>query len=101
MLHHGYLPSQVDHIDGNRENNKIENLREATHQQNIINQKRATTNKSGFKNVHWRKDKNKWCVELIVNGKKKHIGYFDDLEVAKTKLMEIRNETHQEFSNNG
>lgn len=98
IMHHGFIPIRVDHKDGNPLNNNINNLREATHQQNIINQKRATTNTSGFKNVHWRKDKNKWCVELIVDGKKKHIGYFEDLELADLVAHEAKDKFHGKYA---
>ena len=46
FLHqHGYLPKCLDHIDGNRENNKIENLREVTQQQNCLNSKHKSHSK--------------------------------------------------------
>src|ERR1700761_6742388 len=44
----GLWPSQVDHRDGDRLNNKWENLRLATHGQNVLNAKRAKNNTSGF-----------------------------------------------------
>lgn len=41
LYHHGYLPEFLDHIDGNRSNNNIGNLRESTHQENCRNQKKS------------------------------------------------------------
>ena len=69
MYHHGYFPEAVDHIDGDRFNNKIENLREATHVENHYNRKVQKNNKSGSKNVCWHKLINKWSVDLTVNKK--------------------------------
>jgi hypothetical protein len=100
MMHHGYMPPRVDHKDGNPLNNDISNLRAATHQQNITSQKLAVTNTSGFKNVHWHSDKNKWCVQLLINQKKKHIGYFEDVELADLVAQEARAKYHGEFARN-
>jgi len=63
LYHHGYLPKFVDHIDGNKKNNRIENLREATKSQNAMNQKVSTRNTSGIKGVMWHKRDKKWFVQ--------------------------------------
>lgn len=101
LYHYGYIPEYVDHIDGNPNNNNIDNLRECTKQQNNWNRKSNINSSSNIKGISWYKPYNKWRVQIRLNGKKKHLGYFDDLEVAKIKIMEIRDEIHQEFSNNG
>jgi hypothetical protein len=98
MFHHGYFPKEVDHIDGNKSNNKIENLRPASHLENLRNQKIRTDNVSGHKNVGWAKREQKWRVRLTVNGKDKHIGYFDDRELADLVAVEATNKFHKEFS---
>jgi hypothetical protein len=91
LIFYGYLPKFIDHIDGNPSNNKIENLREVTHSQNIQNSKKIIRNTSGVKNVNWHKRMNKWVVQLCINGKNKHFGYFDDIKIAELVAQEARN----------
>ena len=98
LWHHGYLPKIVDHIDNNRANNKIENLREATQQQNCLNRVAHKNNRSGYKNVHWDKAMNKWCVLVNVYGKRKIFGYFEDVELAGLVAEEARDKYHGEFA---
>jgi len=98
-MHYGYFPAQIDHIDGNPLNNKIENLREANPMQNQYNVGLLASNKSGIKNVFF--DKNKWKVYMRINKKMTHIGSFEDLELAELVAMEARNKYHGEFVNHG
>ena len=98
MMFHGYLPKFVDHIDGNKLNNRIENLREATHAQNMKNQKISISNTSGYKNVSWNKKQKKWRVALKVNYKDLEIGYFKDIELADLVAQEARDKYHKEFA---
>lgn len=99
LMHHGYLPDFVDHIDGNRSNNRIENLREATKNQNGYNRKLSIRNTSGVKGVTWYKQTKKWRVQIRIHGVKTSIGYFDDLELAGLVAEEARNKYHKEFAN--
>ena len=98
MMHHGFLPEVVDHIDGNKLNNRIENLREATKSQNCQNQKTPINNTSSYKNVRWSKSKAKWCVNLRVKTKDIHIGYYKDIELADLVAQEARDKYHKEFA---
>jgi hypothetical protein len=98
MMFCGFLPKQIDHIDRNTLNNKIENLRPATNAENQCNSKVKVTSKSGIKNVSWVKRKNRWHVRLKVNGKEKHIGYFTDVETAKIKAIEARKMYYGDFA---
>ena len=98
LYHYGYIPTNVDHIDGNKLNNFIENLREATHSQNQHNKKASKTNTSGFKNVTWCKTKNQWKVHLMVNKKMNNIGYFEDIELADLAAIEAREKYHGNFA---
>lgn len=66
----------IDHVDGNRNNNKIENLRLATHQQNSFNSK-ARGGSSQYKGVSFNKRLKKYQAYIHKNEKRKHIGYFD------------------------
>lgn len=101
LMHYGYLPINVDHIDCNPSNNKIENLREATRNQNNYNVKKRKDNTSGIKNVVWKKSNKKWVVQIMVNNKNKHIGCFDNLEFAELVAIEARNKYHGNFANHG
>ena len=92
------IPLDVHHIDGNRKNNKIENLRIATQQQNCLNRIAHKNNRSGYKNVHWANGMNKWCVLINVGGKRKVIDYFEDIELAGFVAQEARNKFHGEFA---
>jgi len=90
----------VDHINGRQDDNRIENLRVATKQQNNCNMKAPSTNKSGAKNVHWHKDSNRWRVQIKNKGQSIHIGYFDDFELASFVASEARLKYHAEFARN-
>jgi hypothetical protein len=98
LYHKGYLPKIIDHIDNDRANNRIENLRDVTQQQNCLNRIAHKNNKSGYKNVHWAKAMNKWCVLVNILKKRKVIGYFDDVELAGFVAQEARNKFHGQFA---
>jgi hypothetical protein len=98
LYHKGYLPKIIDHIDNDRSNNRIENLREATQQQNCLNRVAHKNNRSGYKNVHWHSAMNKWSVLVNVGGSRKTIGYFDDVELAGLVAEEARAKFHGEFA---
>ena len=98
LMHYGYLPDLIDHIDNNPSNNKIENLRPATSQQNQFNSKLNKLNTSGIKGVYWNKQKNKWAARLRLKGRSKHVGFFSDLELADKAMIEARKEYHKEFA---
>ena len=98
ILFNGYRPKQVDHIDGNICNNKIENLRAATASQNQYNTKISLRNASKVKNVNWHKVNKKWEVRIGVNNQRLHLGVFEDLELAELVAIEARNKYHKEFA---
>lgn len=99
FMHYGYFPNQIDHINGIRDDNRIENLREATTTQNNHNAKLRKDNISGVKGVCWDNLKQRWIAKLSVNKKRIQIGYFKDLEVAKLEIAKARNKYHKEFAN--
>jgi hypothetical protein len=101
MLHNEYEPEFVDHIDGDKLNNKIENLREASREQNMQNRKLNNRNTSGIKGVEWFKRTESWRVNLWVKGKQKCFGYFKDKELAELVAVEARDKYHGEFANHG
>jgi hypothetical protein len=101
LMHYGFFPDQVDHIDGNTLNNCIENLRAATTFGNNQNRKKSSNNTSGHKGVVWHKGKKKWQVQISVNNKYKCFGSFEDLELADLVAQEARDKYHGAFANHG
>ena len=96
---HGKAPADfIDHIDRTRSNNRIENLRSATISQNLWNKGIGKNNTTGVKGVIWHKAKRKYRVRLGVNGKRMHIGDFDDLELAELVISEARAKYHGQFA---
>jgi len=98
FLHYGYFPEQIDHIDGNPSNNKIENLRSATGSQNCINKKLSIRNTTGFKNVTFIKSIKKWRVQIKTKGVTKHFGCYDNLELADLVAQEARDKYFGSFA---
>jgi hypothetical protein len=84
-MHYGDWPPDgfdVDHINGNRDDNSIVNLRLATRSQNIANSKRSKLNTSGVKGVTWSKRERKWMAQIRVAGKRINLGYYSCIEDA-------------------
>ena len=81
---YGYV---VDHINGNKVDNRKENLRFVTQQQNCFNSKKkpsVSSHPSKYKGVAWRKDRNKWRSTSTIDGKKHYLGlYSSETEAAK------------------
>ena len=74
----------IDHIDKNKLNNKIENIREATHSQNNSNKFSAKNSSSKYIGVSWRKRNKKWRASISSNYKRKFLGLFNcEIEAAK------------------
>ena len=97
----GVFPSSnMDHKNHIRDDNRWENLRTATHQENQKNLKKNIRNKSGVTGVYWNKTDNVWVAEISINGKGKNLGRFKNLTDAgqARKKAELENNFH---SNHG
>jgi len=68
--------NQTDHINHNTLDNRIDNLRICTHQENAMNRKPRSNTSSKYKGVSWHKQMKKWLVHITVKKKIIHIGYF-------------------------
>jgi len=77
----------VDHIDGDRKNNNLDNLRWVTNQQNQHNRTKA-------KGYTWHKKANKWMSQININNKKIHLGYFDNEEDARQAYLNAKEIYH-------
>lgn len=72
----------IDHCDQNCSNNSIENLRLATKANNGWNRLAPKNNKSGYKNIFWRKDIKKWSVKITAQGNAYNLGCYESIEEA-------------------
>lgn len=73
---------EIDHINGNRLDNRKENLRICTSQQNQFNLKRRINNTSGYKGVSWHKKDKKWRARIKADNKYIFLGNFDSKNKA-------------------
>jgi hypothetical protein len=101
LMHHGFLPKVVDHIDGNKLNNNIENLRASNQSKNALYARKKSHNTSGVKGVHFHRISNKWWARISIDGKRKSLGLFDDFELAELVMIEAREKHHGEFAHHG
>lgn len=88
----------VDHIDGDRLNNRKANLRLATNQQNCWNQQRGIRNTSGFKGVSWHSRDEVWQSNIRAVGGQVFLGYFKTAEEAAMAYNEAAPAAHGEFA---
>jgi len=88
---YGYFPKEMDHINHDRTDNRIINLREVTRLQNTRNKRLLKTNTSGVTGVYRIKDKDRYRVSIGVNGKSIHISCHEDIggAIAARKAAEI------------
>ena len=98
LLHHGYMPNYVDHINGDTFDNRIENLRDATYAQNNQNAKIRKDSTSGVKGVFLHKATGKWAASCQVNKKRQHLGLFLTIEEAEKAVKSYREQFHGEFA---
>jgi hypothetical protein len=101
LMHKGYLPKTIDHINGDKLDNRIENLRAATVGQNQHNRKTNANNTSGYKGVSWNKALKKWTARITLERKIIHLGYFANVEEAAEVVRKAREELHGDFANHG
>lgn len=94
-LTHGYWPpDEIDHRNGVRSENKIVNLREATHAENGQNRKRRSDNTSGYPGVSWSKEDRKWRAMIMVSERAVYLGHFDTPEQAFARYLAAKAELH-------
>jgi len=92
---------EVDHIDGDRKNNKWANLREATGSENGFNTRLRKDNKTGVKGIRIYNNGTQYVSYIRAHHKTHYIGCYRDLKAAEKATREARQELHREFCNHG
>ncbi len=104
MVHGAWPADQIDHINHDRSDNRIENLRCVTRSENMKNFSKSKANTSGVTGVYWNKGNENWNkgnenwnVSITINGKSKHIGCFTDKAdaIVARKAAEIEHGFHK------
>ncbi|MNZ66733.1 hypothetical protein D3C78_849640 [compost metagenome] len=96
----GESPAVLDHINGDRTDNKWSNLRKVDKAANAWNRAKAKNNKSGVKGVSETKD-GKWACRVDVRGRRHWLGAYADIELAEFIVAEFRLSMHGEYANAG
>ena len=87
-IYHGHCNySQIDHINGIRDDNRIENLRPVTNQENSFNRTKA-------KGYSWDKSRGKWCSKIKLNGITYNIGCYDNEHEARQSYLKEKQKKH-------
>jgi hypothetical protein len=93
LMFHGEMPEYLDHIDNDRTNNRIENLRACTKSENARNRRLNTSSLSGVKGVSWCKRDRKWVVRVG-----NYVDRFTDLVKASAAVVRERERQHGDFA---
>lgn len=98
-IFYGEWPSdQVDHLNSNRSDNRIINLRGADSYQNRRNSGKRWNNTSGYKGVMWNKQKRKWQAEIKAGSIRKHLGFFENPKDGYAAYCRAADKIHGEFA---
>ena len=87
----------VDHIDGDKTNNHHENLRFATHADNMKNKNKRASATSAYYGVCWHKNVGKWNAQIQIEGGRKNLGYFTNEKEAAEVFNKAAAEFYKEF----
>ncbi|CAB4240509.1 putative NHN endonuclease [uncultured Caudovirales phage] len=99
FLYHGVWPKdEIDHINNIRDDNRIVNLREATHAENLSNQKPRVDGSSKYKGVSWDKQNCKWRASVMVDYKQINLGRYHKEEEAALAYNKAALEYFGEFA---
>jgi len=102
-LAHGQWPvDEIDHINGDRADNRLVNLRSVTGAENKRNKRTPSNNKSGAVGVFWLRDNKTWRAAIRVAGRQTHIGCYAtfDEAVSARKAAEVEHDYHPNHGRN-
>lgn len=92
---HGSFPEHhIDHINRDRADNRISNIREATPAENRQNASLQRNSTSGFSGVSWTKRERRWRARIVVNSREIGLGYFVDKQSAADAYAEAKKQFH-------
>ncbi|EMQ4858705.1 HNH endonuclease [Morganella morganii] len=99
LLSYGRWPEKtIDHVNRNRSDNRISNLRLATVTENNWNQGISARNTSGVKGVHYDHVRRRWVAQIQANGKNRQIGRYIHLHQAEAAIKKARSVIHGQFA---
>ena len=98
VIYYGEWPSEVDHIDGDRSNNRIDNLRCVTHAQNMANSAPARGSSSKYLGVYYDCSRALWAAEITKDYRKKYIGRYKTQEEAALAYDEAAIKIHGRYA---
>ena len=93
---HGVMPQdQIDHLNGDKRDNRIANLRDVSQFTNQQNQTRPRTdNISGYRGVSWERGNKRWRAQIRANGRLQYLGYFDCAKEAHAAYLAAKLRFH-------
>jgi len=91
---HGDFPCAIDHINRNKLDNRMCNLRQATQAENMLNISMNRRNTSGSTGVSWSKVANKWHAYISLNKRRLYLGLYEKLEDAKAAYLKAKADLH-------
>ena len=95
VYENGELHGEIDHINGDKGDNRIANLRPATSLENQQNKRKAqTNNKSGFLGVSWHERARKWQAHIATNGSHLYLGLYEQADLAHQAYLNAKRENH-------
>lgn len=95
----GEMPENlIDHINGDRADNRWSNLRQATTFQNAQNRIASSRSSHGLKGLHWHKAAQKWCAQIRANGRREYLGLFESKDDALAAYRVAAERLHGEFA---
>lgn len=98
FVHGAYPDGLIDHINGDRSDNRIENLRQATAETNAANSKTRSDNTSGYKGVSWNRRAQKWQVFIGGSGGRVYLGLFSNPKAAHEAYLMAAKKRFGEFA---
>ena len=91
FISYGRMPEgEIDHINQDKQDNRLINLRDVPKSINQRNGTRKSNNTSGIPGVTWHKQSKKWCAQAGIDGKHHHLGLFERIEDAESATLKFR-----------